>query len=492
MLKLLNISIRHTDKPGAFQYYFGMLASLLLAAGFVLARLQPGYILTDGGIFSAVALKDLQGGTLYTDAWENKPPGIFYLSELFMLLTPDRVYGLFAMVFLVFTGSAACMFHLLFGYLKSLTASLLLMGCGLFWMVHRDTIGDGLYTEIYGTFCILLALVFAERFRNSGNTMYAYYTAIAMGFSFWFKEPFVLMCVPLTGLILTADIKPGRSVLMKFILSAALPSLLMFGLLFTGNALQGFADMLRYNFSYAANGPLVPVSVKLTDIGTHLIVPNAGLLVITAICAFRLLSDPGRRAETLSYLGFPAAAALFLLISPYNFGHYNYALYTLLIPVMAALYGLFVKTFSYGYKLPLIILSIYTLYRIDRNQEPAWTLQFKPYTPDRFTGFLMQQSGKSLFVDHADAASYYVKTGLLYNTFLPVPLQVHVDEDAGGTANRTRIMHALNSKMPDFLISANPPSEFSWHYPGFYQTHFQLSDSLEFTPGKTIYLWKRR
>lgn len=492
MQKLLNISIRHTDKPGAFQYYFGMLASLLLAAGFVLARLQPGYILTDGGIFSAVALKDLQGGTLYTDAWENKPPGIFYLSELFMLLSPDRVYGLFAMVFLVFAGSAACMFHLLFGYLKSLTASLLLMGCGLFWMIHRDTIGDGLYTEIYGTFCILLSLVFAERFRNGGTARHAYFAAVTMGFSFWFKEPFVLMCLPLTGLILSADNKPGKSMLLKFLLSAALPSLLMFGLLYAGNALQGFADMLRYNFSYAAAGQMVPVPVKIKNIGTHLFAPNTGLLVLLAICAFKLLSDSGRRAETLSYLGFLPAAALFLLISPYNFGHYNYALYTLLIPVLAALYGLFVKTFNYGYKLPLIILSIYTLYKIDSHQEPAWTLQLKPYTPDRFTDFLMKQKGKTLFVDHTDAASYYVKTGLVYNTHLPVPLKVHVDVDSAGSSNRARIMNTLKSQTPDFLISADPPSEFSWHYPGFYQTHFLKKDSLEFTPGKTIYLWKRR
>lgn len=70
MYKALTLNIEKNDP---FKFYFGLIACFIVTIGIFLSFIHLGDLKTDGSIFAAVALKDLNGGTLYINAWENKP-----------------------------------------------------------------------------------------------------------------------------------------------------------------------------------------------------------------------------------------------------------------------------------------------------------------------------------------------------------------------------------------------------------------------------------
>ncbi|MBL7836573.1 MAG: glycosyltransferase family 39 protein, partial [Bacteroidetes bacterium] len=170
---------------------------MILSSGLVLSFIQPGTIITDGGIFSSIAYKDLNGGTLYVDAWENKPPGIFYLIELFMLVIPEPVYAVFILSVLALVGLSLLVYTFIFNSTNSLSASLSLGTIGSAIILFKPNCGDGLYTEIYGTLSLVGAMILIHKLNLTGKTKYLNYSLILIGLSIWFKEPFVLISIPI-------------------------------------------------------------------------------------------------------------------------------------------------------------------------------------------------------------------------------------------------------------------------------------------------------
>jgi hypothetical protein len=467
---------------------FGLLASVVMSTGLFLAQVQPGTIDIDGGIFSAVAFKDLHGGTLYLDAWENKPPGIFYLMEFFYLLVPDDIYALFVMGLLAMTGFALCLFYLFYRYLESLLTALLCIGVALYFTIYPNNIGDGLYTEIYGTLCLVGSLVFFERYRINPSALKLVLTGILAGTSYWFKEPFILPFAALMAYY--AYLLNNRDEILKLLLSSIIPSLIFFLLLWSGGSLKAFIDTFLYNFHYTSGGVSNNYPLKFSDFFHNLIEPVFGLSLLLIYIIFKNISDKRTRNEAMIWLMIWISAAFFVFISPYNLGHYYFPAFVLFFILLAKQFALF-KSVQYPLTLPLIILLVYYIFQIDKTAEPNFKYHITAYQPDNISKRILADKNATLFVDYVSVGNYYIKTQKNHHAFLPVGLRVHFDTSETGRNNTARIWKDLSVKPPDYLITTFTTAYFSWHLPDtkFYEKNYEKIDSVFPENEHVIYLW---
>ncbi len=487
---MLNIFISNTGNSDRSKFYFGLIAVLIMTAGFFLSVIQVGNIHTDGGIFSAVALKDLNGGTLYNDAWENKPPAIFFLTELFLTVIPDHVMALFIMPAVAFAATAICLYILIYRYIGSFFTSTIFTVLTLYFTIHKNNIGDGLYTEIYGFLFILISMVFSEQYSSSKKNYNLYLSAFSLGISPWFKEPFILLCLPL---ILIA-FRQLQSIKIKslYLFFCVIPGLMFLLILFFNGALSAYADTLKYNLSYISSEEKTSVIVKLNEYRDFLIMPVFALFLLFCLMSYKTITNEKTRNESLLYLVLLALSVCFVLLSPHNFGHYYYPSFVLFFLLTAKIWQLFTQVNGPVLKLPLLIICLYYIYSNDQWKADKMKFQITPYKPDKIVSFLRGEKGKTLFVEYVVKSDYYIKSGLIYPTWLPVGLPVHFLETEQGRKNRKRIWDELNRQKPDYLITTNTPSYFSWFLPdpGFYEKNYIKTDSILAQGELPVYLWK--
>ncbi len=488
---MLKISISNTIEQKNSGFIFGIICILVLSIGISLAYIQPGVVFTDGGIFTAVALKDIQSGTLYVNAWENKPPGIFYLLELAIWIFSDPVYAVFILSLSALVLSSVCIYILLYKNLKSLSASLFLSMVAVYFTLYKNNIGDGLYTEIYGCLCLLISMVLHTFYSEKKNVMFFYGAAFTMGMSFWFKEPFMFLCIPLCGLYFSKS--QSTKQILLFIIYAALPSVFIVLVMGMQGSLTAYLDSVRYNLSYISSNETITLQVKINDVYIRLLQPAAGLFLLMAYTVYKLLQSKKNIWMAFWYIALWVASSAFVILSPHNFGHYYYPFFLFSFIALSGLYKAYNIPLNNELKWPLLLLSLFTMYRIDSTDRPRLKYTIDAYEPDRISLYLQKQKGKTLFVDYVVKSDYYIKSGLLYPTFLPVALPVHFGEEGKGPENRARIWKELSTSPPDFLITTYTTSYFSWFLPqtDFYQKNYHKIDSIT-TPGENIlYIWKR-
>jgi hypothetical protein len=486
---LLITSLKSTySRP---KLYFGLAASLVLATGLFLTYIQPGTLYTDGSIFSAVALKDINGGSLYNDAWENKPPGIIYLIELSLLIVPDHVYAIFMLGLAVMGFLSMGLLFLFYTYLRSLAISLLCICLTLYFTVYQNNIGDGLCTETYGTFCLVASLACFEHFMSRSKRLFLILTGLFLGSSFWFKEPFILICIPFF-LYYTIKLK-NRKEILWMTLYAAIPSFLILLLLSIENSLVSFFDTFLYNFQYSSHQESNDYSVKFKDYYKNLLLPVWGLGLFLLFLTYKNITDKRTRIESLAVLFILLSSTLFVFLAPYNLGHYYFPSFVLLFVVFAKQYNIFI-TANRTMNPTLVIILIFHIYSIDKANDPKFTFKITPYKPDKITERLIKDKDAVLFVDYVNAGSYYIKAGKIHPAFLPVALPVHFDDSEKGKKNRARIWKELSEKHPQYLITTYTTSYFSWHLPetDFYIKNYEKIDSVFPVNENVIYLWQHK
>ncbi len=482
-------SIKLPETEDKHKLYFGFAAMAFIATGLILQFIQPGIIHTDGGLFGSVAYKDLNGGTMYLDAWENKAPGIFYLLELFLLITPDPVTAMFAAAFSGLFTISLSLFYIFYKSFKSLSLSLLFTPIALLFTIYKNNVGDGLYTEIFGMAFLLLGFALSLSETKTKHSLKLSF--ILTGMAFWFREPLLLMVIPQLLLIYLIH---KDTISNKWIfLFALIPSAFFIALLAINGSLQGFIDMLKYNFFYIANDNVVSYKVKLNELYQNLFYKILPLVFFTVFITYQGFKLKDLKVKILLSLSILLASSALVMASPHNFGHYYFPVFVYFFVYAAFVYGL-LQGIGPGLKLPLIILSIYTLYQLDDEQKIRLNFKIIPYQEDKIASFLKQEKGKTLFVDYVTRADYYLKSEKVPVSFVPVALPIHFQNNAYGLKNREKIWKDLSTKTPDYLITTYTTAYFSWFLPEteFYNKHFEKIDSLKKPDEDIIILWRRK
>lgn len=470
-------------------FIFGLLIVNFLGLGCLFGYLNVGDIDTDGGIFAAVAMKDLNGGILYQTAWENKPPGIIYLIEGLFILIPNKVYALYTLPILGIVFLVSALYNLVYVKTKSLYISILFLALFLQFTINDRTIGYAMYTEIYGSIFLVWGLYFISKYNDNSKLRELYIAAFLLGFTVWFKEPFALIVLPII-VYLSYLLKDAKNVL--FLMAfAAIPSLFFLLLLQFNGALSGFIEMIQYNFSFTE--PIegsITKKEQLEHIWYHIISPLNFLFIAIIFNIIKGWQLKENRLVILFYILLLFSAVAFVLISPHSFNHYYIPFILLFFTSFILLFNISKSINNNSIWLPIIMFI--TIYKIDSNTELNLQWKIDEYKPDKVSEILSKNKDASLFIDLVDASGYYVKGNLLYPTFLPVPIAAHFGENKNGIINRQRIYRELSSHKPDFLITEQSSSYMYWHIPDkdLYYGNYEKIDSVKAKYGKNVILWK--
>lgn len=468
---------------------------MAFALGLFMAMVQPGSLFTDGSIFSAVALKDLHGGQLYLNAWENKPPGIYYLIEGFLLLIPNPVYAVYALAVSVFLTLAACQFYIIYRQTESFGLSLIIAFIASYFTVYKNNIAEGLMTEIYGTACIMIGLAAYSHYAQHKQFKLLLLGALSIGASFWFKEPFALLYACVLLLFMTKTMQHKQR--LQLFLVSLIPTAICLIMLWIdkdahGNsALQGYIDAVKYNFNYLQTEQAIAYKTKLNSLYEHFIRYGIGMLFLMLYMSIKLIRQKGALIDVILMWGIVVSAGFIFWSSPYDFGHYYFPFFALFYIGFALLYGQFNRLYKGSLTLTVGLLGLFQMYAIDKTPLKL-NYELQAYQEDNIVKRLKKQPHKSLFIDYVNKGDYYLKSGLNYTTFLPLALQVHFNESPQGLKNRERIWKELSQHKPDFLITTYTTSYFSWFLPNpdFYKSNYTKVDSVIKVDENPVYLWQ--
>jgi hypothetical protein len=473
------------------EYYFGLMACLVIAFGLFLNAIQPGMILTDGGIFSAITYKIMNGGTLYVDAWENKPPGIFYLMAIFFAIIPSKVYAVYIMSGVFFLATSYLIYTFIYNVFQSLFKSVLFCAIALIFTIYPNNVGDGLYTEIYGTFFILLSFYFWDIFKINQNNKYALLSTLVLGFTFWFKEPFIIICIPIV-LYYLSELKYKKQTL-YLLLSFITPSLLFIIILLLTGSLGGFLEMIIYNYSYFISDQGVPIHIKFNDLYQNYIDKLKIIFFIYFILLISKSEDPNQRLIKIFWFFILISSSFFYLMTPYNFGHYYYSFYVLFFIAFIKTYQVNISKLSL-IKTIMFPVLIWIVFQLSKTHALDLSFNFKTYQADVISKRLSKEKDKSLFVDCVEEGGFYIKGNMLYNTSFPVALPVHFSNNKHGMENRNKIWNELSNNPPNYIIKNYTTSFFYWHIPhnGYYDKQYNIIDSTVDRNKNKIYLLVRK
>ena len=488
MKNLFYFSLNNSSQVSKGNFIFGLLSVLVLSSGLFLFQIYPGYLLTDGGIFTAIAFKVQKGGTLYLDAWENKPPGLFYLLILFYSLIPSKIWATFILVYLVTLLATLYTYKFYILKLNSVVLSVLLSTLTLVFLLLPNNFGDGLYTEFYGTVAVIVALYFNAKFEKDKQLIDVKLSMLLVGLSFWFKEPFVLLALMLL-MYQFVKVKSIKERVLMFLFFMT-PSIFFLILLAFNHSLVPFIETLQYNFSYTNVKTSIPFIQKWNDVNTNFIGLIPVLFIAFVVYLYSNFLDNKNRLAALFWLAFLGASGFVLIVSPYNFGHYYLPFFTLFFFVLVQVYTL--KEGQNKSNFIFTIVVVISLYQADKSLKPQFKFSIDKYQEDAITRHLSKQKNKTLFVDCVEYGSYYIKSNLLYNTFLPVALPVHFSDNKQGIENKKRIWKELSDKPSDYLIRTYTTGFYYWSLPhnGFYDKHYELIDSAIQSNTNTLYLYR--
>ncbi len=162
-----------------------LLVCLLLLLAFVPIR-RNYYPSFDSSIFSYIGQQILKGRLPYVDAWDHKPPLIFYLDAFGLWLANGHLIGIWLLELVALFSGGLVFFRVLRKFFsESVALSVVLLG-----ILHQARLFDfGNYTEEFSLWFQLLALglAFSSRFRSRPG-LEALLSGLLCGLAFTCKQ----------------------------------------------------------------------------------------------------------------------------------------------------------------------------------------------------------------------------------------------------------------------------------------------------------------
>ncbi|HOO18040.1 MAG: glycosyltransferase family 39 protein [Phycisphaerae bacterium] len=163
----------------------------------------------DDQMFGYFGWRIAHGATVYLDVWDNKPPGIYWINALGMLLGRDSYLGVIGMCSLALLVSFACFFGICASlyYRGAAAFSTALLG---FYLTHGYFTGGTNRTETFLVACELAAvLLYIRGFARDRGWKWLL-AGLLCGCAFLFKQTGLAACAAmmmhLTLLAITRDI----------------------------------------------------------------------------------------------------------------------------------------------------------------------------------------------------------------------------------------------------------------------------------------------
>ncbi len=303
-------------QPESLRSIFSLRNILILFLGFlltviVLSQANPGITVPgrDYGIFSYIGQQITLGKLPYKDAWDHKPPAIFYLDALGLWLAHGFRWGIWGMEFFAVLLSTWFSYYLLkknWGILPAL------FGTAIWIYGLYITLEGGNRTEEFPLPLHFLAiLIFLSLIKDPQNYFYGFALGLTFSISFLFRanNAMVETAAIATLLLIWLFQRQFKTILMQIIfigMGVLLPILVTCAYFWSRGILKEMFDgSITYNLLYSgtklSNEPILMAAIR--NLGLLTWIGILGYLVVI----FYLLKQ-WRAGEQLS------ALLLFLLI----------------------------------------------------------------------------------------------------------------------------------------------------------------------------------
>ncbi|MEJ2571392.1 MAG: glycosyltransferase family 39 protein [Anaerolineales bacterium] len=308
----------------------------------------------DSGIFAYGAEQMLDGKLLYRDVWDHKPPAVFYVNALAILIggsTPWSIWWLGVVWVAMVSIAFFFLLRLLTGQVYAAVGALILLASILYPAFYLD----GNFSEVYSLLPQLLILFVAYAYFRSSKKKWIFILGLLTAIIMLFKQTYIATGLAAFIVILVFRWREGgwRSVgsaLVSFISGLLLPILSVIIFWWTKGAWSDFIDAtLLFNLDYAQAGlsfrnlyATFRTLVVLQPMSAIVLLCLSGLVLFFVDCVI-----PGAREEkeeasgseesgrscvsfesrqsawtaACLYLAVPIEIC-FLFLSGRNFGHY--------------------------------------------------------------------------------------------------------------------------------------------------------------------------
>ena len=304
----------------------------------------------DSGVFMYIGSEILEGRIPYRDIWDHKPPLIFYINALGILINPEHWWGVWWMQFAFLYGTLLIAFILIKRQLGMLPA---IASCAALVVLFQPLYEQGNFTEQYALLFQFTALYLFIALKQQPKQWHGYAVGMTGAFAFLLRQNLIGVWVAigmylLGEALLTRKWRENLQLLRRMVIGGIVP-LVLVGVYF---ALYGALDELwdavfTYNFAHVGSGQGASASADLSRMWLHgfrnitlgesrfppfMLMPVA---FIMALLYVRRANNQTRPIIVLSLILFPIEVILANL-SGYNFTHYFLTwlpVFTLLIAI---------------------------------------------------------------------------------------------------------------------------------------------------------------
>jgi hypothetical protein len=412
----------------------------------------------DSGVFLYVGWRLLKGDIPYRDVWDHKPPLIYFVDALGLLLNPQSLLGVWLLQFCFLFLTILFLYNSLNESLGTIPAvvGMIVLTSGLLTILDQGNVTEE-YALVFQTLGLWL---FVRSQKNNYPLRLTFWIGLCGGLAFYFKQTTIGIWIAFALFLLWIRILQKKSpVIDLFILAAGWGLLsIILGLVFASqHALNDFwYEAFLYNFVYIgkheAFSRLIPVILKgflFLSQGAVLYLALLGWSISLAYVWFNRKSFINiQPIILLAIINFPIEVVL-ITISGRSILHY----YLTPLPVMAILSGFLV------YSLGLVAG------RFTRISSPG---VMKPISSLALLAVLVLQIGQ------VQNYPVYI-ANVADNTYAPVI--AYVTEH---TKSDDKVLVLGAESVVNFLTRREAPTRYVYQYPlllvgsrGMYNEYFQ-------------------
>ncbi|HZM24036.1 MAG TPA: glycosyltransferase family 39 protein [Anaerolineales bacterium] len=322
----------------------------------------------DSGVFLYVGWRFLNGAIPYKDVWDHKPPLIYFIDALGLIITPQSLWGVWFLqiIFIFFT--LLIIYKLLdreFGIYAAL-AGIIVLGSGILTIIQKGNVTEE-YALIFQGACFWMI---SSAWKKDFPIRSSYWIGVLGGFAFNFKQTTIGIWITYGLILLIIRLFQQKSPLrdlLSLLVGWLIPSVFLVAYLASLNALRDFWEQaFLYNFVYIGTHEgirrLIPVFLKgfwNLQNGWVIYLAFLGWLAGLGYVWFKRKDFSEIHILILSALVNLPIEVLLITISGRSIIHY----YLTPLPVMAILAGTLV------YTIPFLVARIP---RIDSRKIQRW------------------------------------------------------------------------------------------------------------------------
>ena len=172
---------------------------------------DPSYknMTTDSGTFAYCGKVIVNGGLMYRDCWDNKPPGVYYLNALAILLGGANPFAiwLFQAIWLTM---ALWAFFLILRRIWGLGLATLAAFILIFWVLYPAIFTGGNFTETYAILPAVLSMGAFWAYLRSGNLRWVAVLGVLIAAGFLLKPTYISMGLAAGAVLAYLDLRKRK------------------------------------------------------------------------------------------------------------------------------------------------------------------------------------------------------------------------------------------------------------------------------------------